>query len=127
MKQIRIFGFVLLVAILALPLDAVACDDLEAKRDVAQKALDDANEELKKVVRTALALLFPTTTVPGPSKPGEDPPDDVSSGLAAGLIAKGLDPKVDAARAKRDKAQTDLDTAQNALDVCEKQEKRSCG
>ena len=52
MKNIRLFGIVLLVALLSLSLDVLACDDLEAAvqtattaRDNAKAALDDLTDQ----------------------------------------------------------------------------------
>ena len=45
MKYIRIFGFVWLIGLLALPLDALACDNFKAKVDAAQQAIDDAEKK----------------------------------------------------------------------------------
>ncbi len=127
MKHIRLFSLFFLVVRLALPLEALACDDLKAIRDAAQQDYDDAQEALRDAVRTALALLWPLTTVPPPGKPGGDRPKDESSGLAAGVIADGLDPLVDAARQTRDKAKIALDSAQFQLDQCLTPEKAACG
>ena len=46
MKQIRIFSIVLLIAVLALPLDAVACDAQKATLDARQKAVDALEDEV---------------------------------------------------------------------------------
>ena len=90
MKHIRIFIIVFLVVILALPLDALSCDDLKAIRDAAQQALDDANEELAAVVRTALALLLPVKTVPPPVNQGKILRKTKGQVSLQGLSPKGL-------------------------------------
>lgn len=70
MKQIQIFWIVLLVAILALPLDALACDELRATRDTAKEIRDDAQKELDDLVRTAFTAIGTLTLVPPPVNPG---------------------------------------------------------
>ena len=48
LKNIRIFGIVLLVAILAIVVAVWACDDLKVARDAAKIARDAARAEWKK-------------------------------------------------------------------------------
>ena len=44
MKHIRIFGIILLVAFLSLPLDVLACDNFKAKVDAARQAVKVAKK-----------------------------------------------------------------------------------
>ncbi len=74
MKQIRIFSLVLIIVmILALPLNALACDGLKAIRDAAKLTLDAANTELDNTLLAA-GLSVIGNNILDRQDEGDDPP-----------------------------------------------------
>ncbi len=86
MKKIRIFGIVLLVAVLAFAVAAFACKDQKATLDAAKEALDKAEKDVTDIVKVGILLglgdqlskdpngeeLDPTKRKPREGNPGMD-------------------------------------------------------
>ena len=115
MKHIHIFGIVLLVAFLTVTVDAVACDNFEAKLEAAQTRLSALQDEkrARDIQNSWVDSLFKRAN-------NEDTLDDIQDDLddlSEYLDAKGIDQKIANAEQKVASAQADLD---NCLELTEK-------
>lgn len=115
MKHIHIFGIVLLVAFLAVAVDAVACENFEEALDRAQGNLNALQDEkrARDIQNSWIDSLFKRLD-------NEDALDDLQDDLddlQEYLDAKGMDQKIADAEAAVESAQADLD---NCLELTEK-------
>ena len=122
MKHIRIFGIFLLLALLFLPLDVFACDDLEAARNAAQQKVNEA--EAAYTTARNIAILKGIKAIGETVKDSDRGP--VKEAADDAEVLKEVF-KMNEASQALDAAKEALAAAQKVLDLCKGHETRSCG